>query len=56
VKLRVIDNSNCPSQILEMLQEDQDPYVGYEAKNQLKRIQNSIAQERSFNIQLDGLL
>jgi len=56
VKLRVIDNSNCPTQILEMLQEDQDPYVGYEAKNQLKRIQNSIAQERSFNIQLDGLL
>ncbi len=56
VKLRVIDNSNCPSQVLEMLKDDQDPYVGYEAKNQLKRIQNSLVQERSGSFKLDGML
>ncbi|MDP3508463.1 MAG: hypothetical protein Q8T09_10770 [Candidatus Melainabacteria bacterium] len=56
VKLRVIDNSNCPSHVLELLKDDQDPYVGYEAKNQLKRIQNSLAQERSGNYRTEGLL
>ncbi len=56
VKLRVIDNSNCPTQILELLKDDQDPYVGYEAKNQLKRIENSLAQERSGSYRTEGLL
>lgn|GEM_PF-608285 len=56
VKLRVIDNCNCPSQVLEDLKEDQDPYVGYEAKNQLKRLQNIATQERSANHSLEGLL
>ncbi|MBP9091078.1 hypothetical protein KBI23_08615, partial [bacterium] len=56
VKLRVIDNSNCPNHVLELLKDDQDPYVGYEAKNQLKRIQNSLAQERSGSYRTEGLL
>jgi hypothetical protein len=57
VKLRVIDNSNCPnSNVLELLKDDQDPYVGYEAKNQLKRIENSLAQERSGSYRTEGLL
>lgn len=56
VKLRVIDNSNCPHNILELLKDDLDPYVGYEAKNQLKRIQNSLAQERSGSYRTEGLI
>lgn len=56
VKLRVIDNSNCPHEVLELLKDDQDPYVGYEAKNQLKRIQNSLAQERSGSYRTEGLI
>lgn len=38
VKLRVIDNSSCPLSIIEILAQDSDPYVAYEAKNQLKRL------------------
>ncbi len=56
VKLRVIDNSNCPAQVLEDLKDDQDPYVGYEAKNQIKRLHNAAMQERSANHSLEGLL
>ncbi len=56
VKLRVIDNSSCPAQVLEELKDDQDPYVGYEAKNQIKRLQNAAMQERSANHSLEGLL
>jgi hypothetical protein len=39
IKLRVIDNDNCPIALINSLRADPDPYVAYEAKNTLKRLQ-----------------
>lgn len=47
VKLRVLDNSSCPMSIIEALCNDSDPYVAYEAKNQLKRLNTSANAPRS---------
>jgi hypothetical protein len=47
VKLRVLDNSSCPMSIIETLCNDSDPYVAYEAKNQLKRLNTSANAPRS---------
>lgn len=56
VKLRVIDNSSCPANILEMLRDDPDPYVGYEAKNQLKRLTQATTYEKIISHATEGLI
>jgi hypothetical protein len=49
VKLRLIDNPACPTEVLATLQNDGDPYVGFEAKNALKRLRTGLLKERELN-------
>ncbi|MBS1993532.1 MAG: hypothetical protein JSS83_23620 [Cyanobacteria bacterium SZAS LIN-3] len=49
VKLRLIDNSSCTTEVLGALQNDSDPYVAFEARNALKRLGAGLLKEREHN-------
>jgi hypothetical protein len=52
VRLKITENYNCPVEILEALREDSDPYVAWQARSVITKINNPGAAGDSFVNQL----